>query len=183
LIKIRDSYPDPFPEANEEGRGADLGGATKNDQEAARWAGKQRMIREVRFLSNDRLGIALGGSPETGEFSSEDGHTTTVVVWDLSNLRPVRCIERTDDLARIGVVPRRDPFRLLSSGNESVARAEGSGVPVAWYNLTFGETARHPSLNTWAAAVDNHLWLLSLEMGPGKKGLQTDRRSPGAGLQ
>ena len=56
-------------------------------------------------------------------------------------------------------------LRAVARGLETVIESQAAASPIAWFPAALSHITTHPSGRTWADAVSNHLYLLTLEGG------------------
>lgn len=117
-------------------------------QERACFQGHKDEVMSVAFSADDQR--VVSSSPDQ-----------TIRVWDLAMGAGVEVLDGSGDAHAFAAAKN---WRAIVRGLESMIVSDGSLEAVAWFPAALEHLATHPSGQTWAGAVGNHLYLFTLEL-------------------
>jgi WD40 repeat protein len=143
-------------------------------------ASEDNPIRVLDAQSGTELGVLRGGISEIMDFTDswDERQRFYSGSWDktarLCDAKSGECLEVIQgrrDTAALVANPPQFPLQALARGTETVVAQSENADPIAWFpTCLYGIIAHHPSGHAWAGAMNNHVYIITLEGG-----LKTDQ--------
>jgi len=101
--------------------------------------------------------------PESGTRIASGFTNKTVRVWDAHSGECLEVIQGSGDVRAIASGSQAFPLRAVARGLETVVERADNGKTLGWFPVALQHIVTHPSGRTWAGAVANHLYIITLE--------------------
>ena len=118
-----------------------------------------------------RVSYSLDGRRIASGSVSFGGKNNTVRVWDARTYECLEVIQGYGDVKVSAAGASKFPLCALARVHETVIERADNGKPLVWFPVGLADIANivtHPSGRAWARAMNNHLYIITLEGGRGK---------------